>query len=369
MATVADLSPAFERHQERLFGWMKNVPLASYRLRADWTKYGDLVRPVDESRYPEAEAVAIPVTEELYRLQGVDGRPAAEDLYYTYVERDGHWLVAEDRDLEDIGFDTARHLWDFGPVHVRRMGRFVVLRHPCGDRPTCARLPASMGELLDGAVARVRRYWAGPITRRIAVLVPDTRDELRRMLQATFDLSKFVAFAYSTVEDPDDGLRYTGPRMVLNWRSLESRSASSIESVLAHELLHVVTRSSSGPLVPVFVEEGFADFAGNDASPSSLAFFDSQVAAGAVAGSLPEDYQFTTGSGTEIFLSYQEAQSAVGFFVRTWGLAPFVRFYRRLGRQRVTPGTSEYHVGRALRSTIGAGFERFRRAWAGSLGL
>lgn len=368
MATVARLSPAFVKRQSHLFDWMRAVPLDSYELTADWAKLGDLARGMDAARYPEAGAIAIPVTEERYALDGVDQGPAAEDIYYTYVELDGRWLIAEDRDLEDIGFDSARHLWDFGPVQQQRMGRFVVMTHPCDGKRACARLPAGMGELLGAAVGRVRRYWRGPMPGSIAVLVPATARELRRMLQATFDLTKFVAFAYSTVEDPDRSLRYGGPRIVLNWRSLASRSAEAVEAVLAHELLHVVTRSTSGPLVPVFVEEGFADFVGNDASPSSLAFFDSQVAAGAVGGTLPEDFQFTTGTGTEIFLSYQKSQAAVSFFVGTWGLHAFERFYRLLGRARVTPGTSEFHVDRALRRTIGIGFDAFERAWAGSLG-
>jgi hypothetical protein len=368
MGTIAQSSPQFVKRQSHLFDWMANVPLESYRLIADWAKFGDLVRDMDKARYPEAQAVAIPVTEERYRLKGLDSRPAAEDIFYTYVNVNGTWLVAEDRDLEDMGLDSARHLWDFGPIQVQRAGRFAVMTHPCRQQPTCARLPAGMGTLLTAAAARVRRYWQGPMPRAVAVLVPDTARELRRMLQATFDLTNFVAFAYTTVDDPDRGFGFSGPRIVLNWRSLESRSDVSTESVLAHELLHVVTRSTSGPLVPVFVEEGFADFVGNDASPASLAFFDAQVAAGAVAGVLPEDFQFTTGGGTEIFLSYQESQSAVGFFVRTWGLPAFERFYRMLGRVRVMAGTSEYHIDRALRRTIGIGFERFQQAWAGSLG-
>lgn len=368
MGTIAQMSPAFVERQSNLFDWMANVPLRSYRLVADWSKFGDLVRSMDKARYPGAGAVALPVTEERYRLKGLDHVPAAEDIFFTFVKVDGEWLVAEDRDLEDIGLDSARHLWDFGPVQVRRAGEFVVMTHPCRAQPTCARLPQRMDALLTAAAGRVRRYWRGPRPRAVAVLVPDTSRELERMLQATFDLTNFVAFAYSTIADPDQGGGFGGPRIVLNWRSLEGRSEVSTEAVLAHELLHVVTRSTSGPLVPVFVEEGFADFVGNDASPASLAFFDAQVAAGAVGGVLPEDFQFTTGNGTEIFLNYQKSQSAVGFFVRTWGLRAFERFYRILGRERVTQGTSEYHIDRALHRAIGIGFERFQRAWAGSLG-
>jgi hypothetical protein len=85
MATIAQMSPAFVKRQSHLFDWMAGVPLASYRLTADWAKFGDLVRDMDKARYPEAEAVAIAVTEERYRLKGIDRAPAAEDILYTFV--------------------------------------------------------------------------------------------------------------------------------------------------------------------------------------------------------------------------------------------------------------------------------------------
>jgi hypothetical protein len=157
--------------------------------------------------------------------------------------------------------------------------------------------------------------------------------------------------------------------VVLNWRTLENRSADYTQRVFAHELVHVGTRSSSGPFVPTFVDEGMADYASNAGSPTSLAFFDFQRAAGAVDATLPQDYEFTTGSGSTIFLNYQTAQSAVGFFVQRWGMNAFERFYKRLGSRRSVPGTAGYHVSRALHQTIGIGLARFERAWADSLGL
>jgi hypothetical protein len=155
---------------------------------------------------------------------------------------------------------------------------------------------------------------------------------------------------------------------LLNWSQLAFRSSESILSVLAHELLHVATRDSSGPFVPVFVDEGIADYAGYDADPESLSFFDGQVEAGAFDRLLPQDFEFVTGSGTDIFTSYQEAQSAVRFFIERYGLARFTAFYRRLGRARVVAGTARYHLDRAFRATTGSGLRDFERAWASSIG-
>lgn len=365
MDTIARGSDAFVRRQRRSFEGMRGVPFASYDLRADWSVYGDLARSGDETVFPDAQDVSIPVTVERYRVKGLDDEPASEDLYYSFVKENGEWRIAEDRTIADAGFHTARHLWDYGPVIVERHGRFSILRHPCDGGDACARLPDGTPALLDSALALARRYWPGPWPKRVGVVVPDSVGELRRILQASFDLSEFIAFAYSTV---DKG-RYTAPRVVLNWRTLENRSASSIQRVFAHELVHVGTRASSGPYVPIFVDEGMADFASNQGSASSLAFFDFQRAAGAVDGTIPRDYEFTTGDGTDIFLSYQSAQSAIGFFVQRWGLDAFQRFYKRLGRERSGPGTADFHVSAAMRRTIGVGLRRFERAWADSLGL
>ncbi|HEY7873726.1 MAG TPA: hypothetical protein VIG64_01255 [Actinomycetota bacterium] len=363
MATVGDLSPGFRDEQARLFRSMKDVPFASYELEADWTEWGDIMRAGDRARYPGAEVVTIPLTEERYRIRGLDRSPAVEDLFYTFVKQGGEWLIGQDRDVADLGFDTAQHLWDFGPVRVERHGRFLVFRHPCRKGP-CSNLPDYALSMLEAGRARAELYWPGPWPKRVGVVLPTTKSELRHVLQANFDLTTFIAFTYSTVKDG----RYSAPRIVLNWRTLEGRSASSLQNVFAHELVHVATRSSAGPHVPVFVDEGFAEHAANEASPASLSFFDYQRSIGGVNGALPEDYQFVSGSGTSIFLNYQTAQSAVDFFVRTWGPRAFERFYKRLGRARGVPGTSEYLTSKALRHTIGVSLDRFEQLWADSLG-
>jgi hypothetical protein len=366
MSTVSHGSADFVRDQARLFAAITRVPLRSYRLRAVWARYGDLARATDRARYSGAQRVAIPVTEERYRIQGFDGPAVEEDLFYTFVEQGGRWQVASDSDLNDLGFESARELWDFGPVSVRRSRHFMLLSHPCSAPIGCARLPSDVLGLAETALRRVDRYWQRPWRHRIVISAPTTDAELTRILQATFDVNKFVAFAYSS-EDIEHGLRFIGRRIILNWHALANRSSGSVLTILAHELTHVATRSSSGPQIPTFVEEGIAEYVGYNAQPSSLSYLDSVVSTGGFDGKLPRDYQFTTGSATEIFLSYQKAESAVGYFIQRWGLDRFVRFYRGLGRQRVVTGTARWHLGHALQQTIGIGFARFQKEWASSL--
>jgi hypothetical protein len=366
MATVARGSPSFVRRQARFFDWMKAVPLRSYSLTAAWPLLGDLARPVDVARYPNARGVAIPATEERYRIRGFDDAPAEEDLFYTFIHEGDRWVIASDTDLNGIGMKTARHLWDFGPVTAHRSRHFLLFEHSCSAHIGCARLPSAILALAERALARVAHFWPAPWHRRIVILAPTTIVELQRMLQATFDVNKFVAFAYSS-EDVEHGLRFTGRRIILSWRAIRGRSLDSTLIILAHELTHVATRSSAGPQIPLFIEEGLAEYAGYNGEPSNLSYLRSSVNGGSFDGKLPRDYQFTTGSGNDIYLSYQKGESAVRFFMDRWGSSRFVHFYRFLGRQRIVTGTARFHLDQALRRTTGIDLAQFQKRWASSL--
>ena len=363
MATVSGDSRAFLRRQRRLFNRIAGVPLASYRLVARPDRFGDLVTDSIRALYPGADAVAIPVTEERYRLDGFDRDEAIEDMFYTFVQRDGEWRIAEDTDLDDLTLYSGRHLWDFSRISARRAGRFLLLEPQCRG---CPHAPEAAIRLAREALQRVRSYWDASWAKRVPILIPTSARDLKRMLKVTFELDNFVAFAYSSV-DRSDGVDYTGHRILLNPDAFQDRSSASTLRVLAHELLHIATRSSSGPFVPTFVEEGIAEFVGQNNDPSALSFFYGEVGAGNFDGRLPEDFRFVIGSGTDVFRSYQKAYSAMRFFVDRWGLRKLVRFYRRLGAVEVAPGTTEYHVDRALRRTIGVSLDEFERSWAVSI--
>ena len=364
MATVAPASEDSVARQRRLFARMRALRLDSYTLEVDWARYGDLARGSDRARYPDASDVAIPVTEERYSLRGFDAEPAAEDLFYTFIETDGEWLIAEDTDLDDLTFYSARHPWDFHRQRITRRGHFMLLEPVCRN---CPDAPPGALALARSALARVGDYWSSPWRKRVPIVIPARASDLNRMLQATFDVGDFVAFAYSTVE-VEEGIEYTGHRILLNPDAFVGRSSGSTLEILAHELLHVASRYRSGPFVPTFVEEGIAEYVGRDQRPGALSFFDIDVATGAFDGRLPDEYQFSTGTGTDIFRSYQKSYAAITYFVERWGLGAFQRFYTALGRPDIAPGTVAYHIDRAMERSIGLSLDRFERAWAGSIG-
>lgn len=361
--TIDHGNRAFLERQRRLFDNSEPIPFASYELIADWRRYGDLARPRDLEDHAGASQVVIPLTQEHYRIRGFDAVPAVEDAFYTFVERDGRWLIADDTDLDDMGLFTVRHPWDFGPLETTRSRHFLALGPGCaGDGSLCA--DDELLSIAEEALERTNATWTESWRNRVALVVPPSDEALQRMLQATFDPSKFVAFAYSTV-DPET-LAYTGHRIVVNPPVIAGRSRSEVVTIMAHELLHIATRDASGPFVPLFADEGLAEVAGYGNTPG-LDYFDAVVSGGGFDSSLPEDFQFSTGTGNDIYLSYQEAQSAVRFFIDRWGRQEFVRFYERLGRARITEGLATWHVERALRRTIGMGIRGFEKAWASSI--
>lgn len=366
MAGISTDSRAFEKRQQDFFSWSRDVPFGSYELEADWERLGDLARPADGARYPGAEEVVIGLVEEHYRIEGFDERPAVEDYYLTFVKRSGRWKIAEDTDLDDLGLFSARHLWDFGPVTLQEGEHFSLLRHPCDSELFCVELPADLLTTAEQALATVDQGWSVPWRHEVLIYVPSSAGELGRMIQATFPLDNFVAFAYATYE-AGEGFDLTGPRIMLNWEQIQGRDTGYLRSVLAHELLHIATRGVTGPFVPTFVEEGLAEHVAQSQDPSRLAFLEDEIAAGRVDGRLPRDFEFLTGDGNDIYRSYQEALAAIDFFAERFGERRLARFYVRLGGVEFAAGTSAYQVGRALERTVGRDYAAFERAWADSI--
>ena len=360
MSTVDPASKAFRKRQRTLFRGLGSIDLSTYRLRADWDRYGDLARASDRKRYPRAAEVRIPVTEELYALRGFDAEPATEDMYYTYVLRGGDWFISSDTDLDDIGIQSGRHLWDAGPITTRASGRLLFLGHK-GAPP----LPQALVCTSKHSLNRVLDAWPAPWNRRVVIGIPSSSEELARILQVTYGLDDFVAFAASSV-DPNE-LTFSGSRIYLNPSETAGRGEAALEIIQTHELQHVASREVSGLLMPVFVEEGLAEHLARSNDPDRLDFLEAGLRSGEIDASLPKDHEFVAGDGRQIFAAYQKSLSAVSYLVSRWGMRRFVRFYRHLGAKRVVPGTARYHLDRSLRAVIGRGARAFGRDWASSI--
>jgi hypothetical protein len=293
--------------------------------------------------------------EERYRLRGYDPQPALEDLYLTFVRRGGGWVVASDTDLDDVTLYSGRKLWENGPIITRKSEHFLYISHP--DVASAAEPTLDMAER---ALDRVEQLWALDWHDRVPILAPSSTEELRRIIQATFDLDVFVAFAYSGL-DRARGWDLVGHRIILNWPNFSSFGEETQESILTHELLHIATREYTGPEVATWVDEGIAEWVSGDVDEIYLR---EDLAEGTFDGELPRDFEFTTGEDPDILQAYEESSTAARYAVDRFGRDDVAEFYRFLGRVRVAPGTPRYHVGRAVRAAWGIPFDEFQDRWA-----
>ncbi len=343
-------SDEFKVRQGRLFDGLRSLPLASYELELRTDEVPDLAAGL-AARYPGAEAVFLPPVEANYRLTGIDSIDAVDGYYYTFLLRAGRWRIVSDRDLEDVGLPSARNLWDYGPVNQQRTDHFTILHDPA-DRKRAE----AIGTLCEQGYARLKSVFDRAVPGQIVVVLPHTLDQLREILQATFDLSNFVAFASAAV-DRDDDWESTAPRVYVQDVNL-SRSRRDFQlQTFHHEFTHVAAFSLAGPFVPSWVHEGVADWmAGGEPEPSEVDGTD---------GLLPEDWEFTTGGAESIIRAYDESTSAMAFLAAEKGETAPLDLLARVGELRVAPGTAEYRVDQGLQAVYGAGLDQFQEDWNG----
>jgi hypothetical protein len=355
LTTVDRGSPGFARRQARLFDGFQRLRLSGYRLDIGRRLWPELTTDREVARYgPDLHPTVLHV-EERYSIEGYDEQPALEDQYLTFVRRPSGWLVASDTDLDDLTLFSGRKLWEFDRIVAKASEHFLYISHR--DLRGAAETVLTSAET---ALNEVSREWPLEWNRKVVILAPSTTEELGRLIQATFDLDVFVAFAASGLDRRQDW-DLVGHRIILNWPNFSLYERATQQAILTHELLHIATREHSGPVVPVFVEEGVAEWVTGRDSADVLG---AQVAAGLFDRLLPLDHEFISGSDTVILSAYQESSAAIRFAAQEFGDDAVAEFYEELGSVRRSPGTWRYHVGRAMREAFGIDFEDFQARWA-----
>jgi hypothetical protein len=349
LATVDPKAPpAFREAQGRLFDGLRSVPIASYRLEVRTDDTGDLAGDVG-LKY--GAPVQLPETRQRLRLQGFDDRDAVDSLWLTFVQRDGRWYVGGDDDLAPLGLDTARGMWDYAPVEVLATEHLLTIFHPA-QRDRARALSA----IAEEAVEVLRARWDQPWPERIPMILPADTDELELLLQSTIDLDKFLAFvSYGSVRD--EGWEATAPRIYIQDQNLSKYDRGFQVETLVHELAHAAGAPLAGPFVSSWVHEGVADWiatgrSAREARPSGS------------NGVLPRDFEFSTGSQTNILLAYKESRSAISYLSSRGGLAAPTSFFREVGSVRVAPGSADHQIDAALRRASGLGLDDLQAGWA-----
>jgi hypothetical protein len=360
LSSIDPKATGFRRKQRKVFKRLTSLRLGRYELRQQ--AFGnDLARREHDRRYRSADDVFIPPVEESYRFKGYDDADFVSNLFFTFVLRDGEWLIAADDDLSGRR-TTERNLWDYGPVKQTRGKNVTLIQHPCREAG-CIELGESFMQLTENARTEIKRRWRGPWNGRVVVLATSSRSEVRRIIDVDYAISNFAAFAYS----PDLDTRYSPTRIVLDRTTLAGRSPDITELILTHEIAHVATRRASGPHIPLWVEEGLAEWMARTPGDDADVYYANQVAAGAVEPHLPTDRQFSRGTSEELFLHYQSSRTAVAYFIEQWGYGKFLRFYKLLGDSHNEAGSRAKHLRSVMRRVTGLTPSQFARQWADSI--
>jgi hypothetical protein len=352
LAGIDAESPDFRARQGRLFDNLREVPLGKWSYLVD----PDHEMSQSGGRLSRFHApVWAPQVDVIYRLAGFDRRDTSQRQYFTFVQRGARWYIGADDDFANSGGQTARGLWDFGPVVVARTATTLVLGHP-GSRDTLR----TITQVAAAAIPRVSAVWGHDWAGKVVILVPDSQAELSRVIQAG-ELSQIAAVATAELAG-GTGLP-AGERIIINPPNFAKLGSLGRQVVLRHEITHVATRAVTTDATPTWLAEGFADYIGYlgtgvpvGAAGHELAV---DIRAGRVPKALPTNADFG-GNNSRLAQVYEMSWLACRMIAAAVGPDGLVRFYRAVGGG---PGTSGSGVEDALRTRLGLSMAQFTVRW------
>lgn len=365
-AFLATLDPdpsaaPFRARQVKVFDALADVPIGSWSYQLDPTR----------ERVPDARVDALrgpgwwgPDVVLRYQLKGFDPRPTRAEQYFTFVQRSGRWVIASDDDFKAVGQASTPGIWDGGDVVVVRGARCLVMGHPAS-----ARMLRQVADAVDAAVPRVTAVFGDGWSQKVVVLVPDTSAELAELLDSRSDFSQIAAVATAELEGGAD-YSPVGDRVIVNPPNFTKLGSLGRRVVLTHEVTHVATRATSGPLVPTWLVEGFADYVGYQGVDVPLSVSARELRAAVRAGRVPtrlpteQDFEATNKELSEV---YEQAWLAVSRLAEVHGRAKLLAFYRDIGAAR--EGEEDAVVEAAFRKAFGRSTADFVEDWTATLRL
>ncbi|WP_374223337.1 hypothetical protein [Streptomyces sp. F63] len=349
-AFLADVDPSAHRLRARQREVLRNlahVPLSSWEYELTGTG-GFRPAPGEGRRL----AVRVRLS---YRLGGYDAGPATADQRLTLAERGGRWYVA----AEHRAGDGPEPLWEQGRVAAVRGSRSLVL----GVGHDRARL-RGIARAADRAVPAVDAAWRGVWTRRVVVLVPRSPGDMAELLGDPPGSYRGIA---AVTTGRTGGAPGSGPadRVIVNPDAYGILGESGQDVVLTHETAHVATRAHTSPATPLWLSEGFADWAGyrgtERSAPRIAPELTREVRAGRAPVALPDDEDFSfTGEAGRLARAYEAGWLACRMIAEEWGEETLVSFYRAVGEA----GSDRTRaVESALRERLGIGADAFTARW------
>ncbi|MFE1954713.1 hypothetical protein ACFW9D_30070 [Streptomyces sp. NPDC059524] len=315
------------------------VPLASWTYRVDRI----------DGTGPRITADA----ELRYRVAGYDSVPVVARRTLTLRRSDGRWRVVGD---EPAG-KSGRQLWEQGKVSAVRGAHSLVLG--VGQQENVLR---SYARLADLAVPAVTAAWGRDWAREVVILVPGSLDGMGQLLGAPASGYRGIA-AVTTGEAGGSGAA-PADRVIINPEAYGVLGSVGKQVVLTHETAHVATRAVTTAATPLWLSEGYADWAGYRDSGRTTAQaapeLQSAVREGTAPTELPEDAAFGFSSDPgRLARAYESGWLACRMIADHWGEAKLNAFYAAVGRHGDRSGAVES----ALQNVLGIGEQEFVLRW------
>ncbi|MEV7792533.1 hypothetical protein AB0O68_11180 [Streptomyces sp. NPDC087512] len=352
----ADVQRVLDRRAEAVLG----------HDRAAWTRTGDgpalgnlgavplaawSYRVTGVDRTGDTATAAVDLS---YRIEGYD-RGAVTTARTVRLSRDddGRWSVDSDRPAAK----TGQQPWDQGPVRVLRGAHSLVLG--VGQSAETLR---GYADLADRAVPAASAAWDGDWARRIVVVVPRSLEGMAGLLGSP--ASSYRGIAAVTTGETGGRERAPADRIIVNPDAYGLLGTLGKQVVLTHETAHVATRAHTTAATPLWLSEGYADWAGyrdSGREPSRAApELAGAVAAGRVPGALPTDEDFGfTGQADALARAYEGGWLACRMIADQWGEDRLDAFYRAVGAHDERAGAVED----AMRDVLGTTPEAFTARW------
>ncbi|MCX5125305.1 hypothetical protein [Streptomyces sp. NBC_00347] len=340
-APSASADPAEREVRRAVAAWSAAPPAALAAIPLEgWSYEVSTVRVEGVRAFARAEL--------RYRLTGYDAAPAGSAREVELARDGGAWTVTADRPAPG----ALPQLWDQGPVSVERGAHALVLGGAGQSSGSLSAIAAEADRAVPAASAAWPRPWAG----RVVVLVPGSLDAMAALLGRPAD-------EYRGLGAVTTGRTGAGPapadRVVVNPEGYGQLTAEGRQVILTHETTHVATRAATTSRTPLWLSEGFADWAAyrdSDRGPAEVApALARAVRQGDLPGALPEAGAFAFGGDADALArAYEGSWLACRLIARRWGDAALVSLYEKSGRESLPT---------ALAEALGTDPAALTRAW------
>lgn len=363
-AFLADLDGTdkeFVRRQGEVFDSLGKLEFSAWEYSLRDEQYS--LSNIAWKKYATADDLALPVLTLHYQLKGYDKRPVVRRVVYTLVERNGHWRIANDRDLEESttsGTSVRRDPWENGPIVVKKTANGLVIGHP-DDAEAIDGIQREVQSAVKHVSSYVGRTWG----EKTVVILPSNHEELQYLLENPDVPYEFAAVAspeFTTLEADYLGL-FAGTRVVINPENF-SPGAAFNRLLIRHEITHVAMFERTGPLTPKWFVEGIAEYVGNAGSDLPAYRLASELAElvdeEGVPDYLPLDSDF--GIIGEAGVGYNAGWLLCRYIASRWGRAALLKFYDEMGTREGLDKPSE-KLGTVLKSVLRTDEAALLKAW------